>query len=288
MMSIQAHRIRSAAVVSAVLGALLLSGCAGPATDVDPSPSTGAVTTTSPSTASPLHTAPSVTPSQASPSEVGSVTDPADDPPTTHTSSASPSVDPDAPVALQEHDIEGAIVTTRSALDELPERASVVRFSRTLVDDGNGLELCIGGVAESLPPQCTGPVVAGLDPEGWTETQSGVTWGEREVVVEWPPVDGQLQLIASGPPNYPQPSEVEVEDPEGSYGLATLDAITDQLEDAGLLGTAGPVTYTAMGEVPGRVDVGLVVADHATIRQVLAVVDTPQALHMWGDAEVLG
>lgn len=43
---------------------------------------------------------------------------------------------------------------------------------------------CLGGVAESYPPQCSGPVVVGLD---WAdvpdaETASGVTWGMGWVV----------------------------------------------------------------------------------------------------------
>lgn len=44
--------------------------------------------------------------------------------------------------------------------------------------------VCLGGVDESYPPQCSGPELVGLDwadvPE--TETASGVTWGEARVV----------------------------------------------------------------------------------------------------------
>ena len=68
-----------------------------------------------------------------------------------------------------------------------------------LIDSGDGLELCFGGVNESLPPQCAGPVVDGLDPEGWTQTQADVTWGTRTVTVAWPPVDGHLTLISDEP-----------------------------------------------------------------------------------------
>jgi hypothetical protein len=92
-------------------------------------------------------------------------------------------------------EFQDTVVLTRTDLDALPEQATIVRFTSTLIDSGNGLELCLGGVAESEPPQCAGPVVDGLDPEGWTKTSTDVTWGTRSVTVAWPPVDGQLTLI---------------------------------------------------------------------------------------------
>ncbi len=48
----------------------------------------------------------------------------------------------------------------------------------TVLDSGNGPELCLGAVAESYPPQCGGPAVADLE---WGdvgfEEASGVKWG---------------------------------------------------------------------------------------------------------------
>ncbi|PWD51088.1 hypothetical protein C8046_10955 [Serinibacter arcticus] len=55
----------------------------------------------------------------------------------------------------------------------------------TLLEKGDGgPRLCLGGVNESYPPQCGGPVILGLD---WAdvadaETASGVTWGSGWVV----------------------------------------------------------------------------------------------------------
>ncbi len=48
----------------------------------------------------------------------------------------------------------------------------------TVLDDGDGPELCLGGVAESLPPQCGGPKVVGCY---WAdikdqESPAGTTW----------------------------------------------------------------------------------------------------------------
>ena len=68
-----------------------------------------------------------------------------------------------------------------------------------LIDSGDGLELCMGGVDESSPPQCAGPVVDGLDPTGWTQSQADVAWGTRTVTVAWPPVDGHLALLSDQP-----------------------------------------------------------------------------------------
>lgn len=96
-------------------------------------------------------------------------------------------------------EIDGSVVWTRTNLEVLPEKATVVRFTSTLIDSGRGLELCIGGVLTSLPPQCGGPVVDDLDPTGWTQADDGVTWGTRTVTVAWPPVDGHLTLITDQP-----------------------------------------------------------------------------------------
>jgi len=53
----------------------------------------------------------------------------------------------------------------------------------TVLDDGDGPELCLGGVADSLPPQCGGPKITGWD---WAvhemhEDQAGVKWGDFHV-----------------------------------------------------------------------------------------------------------
>lgn len=50
----------------------------------------------------------------------------------------------------------------------------------TVLDNGSGAELCLGGVAESYPPQCGGPKVAGWKWADWTgafEEASGTRWG---------------------------------------------------------------------------------------------------------------
>lgn len=63
---------------------------------------------------------------------------------------------------------EGELLTTRHVV--------------TVLDDGDGPELCLGGVMESYPPQCGGPELLDFDwPEGSYEEESGVRWGEYVV-----------------------------------------------------------------------------------------------------------
>lgn len=54
----------------------------------------------------------------------------------------------------------------------------------TVLDDGSGPELCLGGVAESYPPQCGGIPLAGWDWDAvdGEESASGTTWGDFHVV----------------------------------------------------------------------------------------------------------
>ena len=112
-------------------------------------------------------------------------------------STAMPSTE-DAP-AVQVYQVEGVEVVTPTRLDELPERATQVEFVTTVIDSGDGPELCIGCVATSLPPQCSGPVAVGLSMEGWSEDMNGVQWGDRSVVVTWPPIHGIVNVVADSP-----------------------------------------------------------------------------------------
>ena len=70
----------------------------------------------------------------------------------------------------------------------------------TVLDDGGGPELCLGGVAESLPPQC-----GGMQIHGWSwdavegeQRAGGVTWGDFHVVGTY---DGSsFRVEQAGPP----------------------------------------------------------------------------------------
>lgn len=150
---------------------------------------------------------------------------PPPDPGTGSSTSAPPT---EAAPTMGVYEIEGIEVVTPARLDELPERATQVEFPTTVIDSGDGPVLCIGGVLDSLPPQCSGPIAAGLDMDGWSEEMGGVRWGDRSVVVTWPPVDGAVEIVADSPItaweiDFP-PTELPAEcrDVETAAGVGTI------------------------------------------------------------------
>ena len=72
-----------------------------------------------------------------------------------------------------------------------------------VIDPGDGPEVCAGSVLESLPPQCGGPFLDGLDWDDvpWAETAQGHTWAGMYIEVRL--VDGRLQLVS--PPTQIRP-----------------------------------------------------------------------------------
>jgi hypothetical protein len=66
----------------------------------------------------------------------------------------------------------------------VPDGPVTTRYAVTVLDDGDGAELCLGGVMESLPPQCGGPKLIGwdwADHGGLYEEVSGTRWGDFAV-----------------------------------------------------------------------------------------------------------
>jgi hypothetical protein len=101
----------------------------------------------------------------------------------------------------------------------VPDRASVpaaVTASGLVLEDADGPRLCAGAIADTLPPQCTGPAIVGWD---WSDvegaaTASGTTWGEYRMHGTWdgetftlgrPPVQ-EAVLRATHDPNAPVPT----------------------------------------------------------------------------------
>ena len=77
--------------------------------------------------------------------------------------------------------------------------AQLLEGSGTVLDDGSGPQLCLGGVAESLPPQCGGIPLAGWDwgaVEG-EESAAGTTWGDFQVVGTY---DGEVFTVTDAGP----------------------------------------------------------------------------------------
>ncbi|GAB3769078.1 hypothetical protein [Microlunatus parietis] len=72
-----------------------------------------------------------------------------------------------------------------------------------VLDDGSGAELCLGGVMESYPPQCSGPKLVGWDwsdRTGEFEEASGTRWGEFILTGRYDPAAGEFTPteVASG------------------------------------------------------------------------------------------
>lgn len=69
----------------------------------------------------------------------------------------------------------------------VPAAEGEVTGRATVLDDGEGPELCLGSIALSLPPQCDGPKLLNWDWADHPEAESagGVTWGSYAVTGEW-------------------------------------------------------------------------------------------------------
>jgi hypothetical protein len=137
--------------------------------------------------------------------------------------------------------------------DELTARTFVL-------DPGDGAQLCLGGVGESLPPVCGGPPTIGWDwgqVEG-EESQSGSTWGDYEVVGTW---DGTSFSLTRTPVAYdPRAASTPIPDPipDPTPGApADPAAVARAMQDySDRMGTPGGPLQ--LGEYQGRASVGVV------------------------------
>jgi hypothetical protein len=91
-----------------------------------------------------------------------------------------------------------------------PDAGRLYEANATVLQQGDGMEspshgpeLCLGGVAESLPPQCGGVPIANWDwdaVEG-EESVSGTTWGDFHVVGTY---DGEVFIVTDVGPYAPR------------------------------------------------------------------------------------
>ena len=89
-----------------------------------------------------------------------------------------------APAAPDRPDSPGSVPAPS---DAIAAPGQVIGQGTVLQKDGEEPQLCLGGVAESYPPQCGGPEIVGWD---WDEVDgeesaSGVTWGAYAVTGTW-------------------------------------------------------------------------------------------------------
>ena len=129
-----------------------------------------------------------------------------------------------------------------------PALPATVSAVGTVLEADDGPELCLGPIAESYPPQCSGPPIVGWD---WSAVEgednaSGVTWGAYAVWGDW---DGDTFTVTEEPvlaalydpmidPSAPDPWDPSL--PSGPLPEAEAQHIQDELADAlpGFLTTA--------------------------------------------------
>lgn len=122
----------------------------------------------------------------------------------------------------------------------------------TVIDTGDGPELCLGPIAESYPPQCSGPPV-----ESWAwppqapsfERQGSTRWGAFAVTGRW---DGTTFTVTDAVPAAlydPVPLQpASPPAPSRDYTAAELEDVADELA-ASLPGAQGAYADTATGHV---------------------------------------
>ena len=112
------------------------------------------------------------------------------------------------------------------------------RHLATVMDRGDGrpVQLCVGPVAESYPPQCSGPPITNWDwsqqRREWFNREGGVRWGEFMVVGTF---DGERFTVVRSLPAVLADSRVSGSDavpaPATAYSEDELRAIQDDLMD---------------------------------------------------------
>lgn len=113
--------------------------------------------------------------------------------------------------------------------------------STVLESPEHGPQLCLGGVADSYPPQCGGPDIDGWDWDAVTgaESASGTTWGSYTVVGTY---DGERFTLTepAQPPAAPTPPAEDDQfatpcaPPEGGWAVVDEAATTDDAMQAAL------------------------------------------------------
>lgn len=123
-------------------------------------------------------------------------------------------------------------LTPRASASSLPAEAPIpvgevrTRTAVTVLDAGDGAQLCAGPVAESFPPQCSGPRVRGWRwAEHAHEKSGGVRWTTASLRGSY---DGRVfrlvEVMADGLPDSPSGDEaLDTPCPAPSGGWAVLE-----------------------------------------------------------------
>ncbi len=127
----------------------------------------------------------------------------------------------------------------------IPDGPVRTRDLATVMDEGAGtVELCVGPIAESYPPQCGGPPLTGwdwADHEGTYDEQGDIRWGTYAVTGTW---DGTSFTATEAIPGAlydpAMPTPTPTPSPATSYDDGELERIATELAQApGVLGAYG-------------------------------------------------
>lgn len=107
----------------------------------------------------------------------------------------------------------------------VPAGEVTTRGPVTVLDDGDGPELCLGGVLESYPPQCGGPALVGwdwADHDGDHEQARGTRWGEFVVTGAFDGDTFTVREVVPGsgydaPPSPDDDFETACPEPDGGW-----------------------------------------------------------------------
>jgi hypothetical protein len=109
--------------------------------------------------------------------------------------------------------------------DTGPEPGRYEADGTVLESPDHGAELCLGGIADSYPPQCSGLPIADWD---WTEVEgeesaSGTTWGAFHVVGTYEGESFTVVEVGDYRPPSPERTDFTAPCPEPSGGWAVVD-----------------------------------------------------------------
>ena len=126
--------------------------------------------------------------------------------------------------------------------------------------EGKEVNLCLGAVMESYPPQCSGPEVLGWD---WAsvdgaESANGVTWGTYAVQGTW---DGKRFTVTQPPIMLALYDPMVVPDPKRDPANAGETAEADLLRIQAEVHELGTVDVLQSGPENGYLFVGVVYDD---------------------------
>lgn len=143
----------------------------------------------------------------------------------------------DGPVTASDPAAPGAPADPPQPPDAVPAAPGSVRSTGlpTVMDIGDGAELCLGAIAESYPPQCGGPAIPNWDwaaYDGTYDQQDDIRWGTYAVTGTWDGTSFTVTDALTGAlydPAIPEP--VVLPEPTVDYSTSELEDISQALGD---------------------------------------------------------